>query len=190
MRRLILGVLVLVVAGAVGCTGAKGTTVQERRESTLSMEKQALADLYKAKPELEKKVESAAGYGVFSNIGTNIIFVTTGSGYGLVVNNKTGEKTYMKMAEVGVGLGLGVKDFRAVFVFNSEDVLKTFIYSGWEFGAEAEATAKSGEKGGEAGAAGSIAADIEVYQLTKSGLALQANIAGTRYWRNKALNAE
>lgn len=187
MRRLILAVLVFAVAGAVGCTSPKGSTVQERRESVLSMEEKALAELYEAKPGLEAKVESAPGYGVFSNIGTSIIFVTTGSGYGAVVNNKTGERTYMKMAEVGVGLGLGVKDFRAVFVFNSQDVLKKFIDSGWEFGAEAEAAAKSGEKGG---AAGSIGRGIEVYQLTKTGVALQANVAGTKYWRDKALNPE
>jgi len=190
MRRPILLLLVLAVAAATGCTSAKGKTVEEKRASVLSMEKKALADLYRQRPELEKKVESAPGYGVFSNIGTNIIFVTTGNGYGVVVDNETGERTYMKMAEVGVGIGLGVKDFRAVFVFNNPRTLQNFIYSGWEFGAEAEATAKSGEKGGAADTAGSIGSGIEVYQLTESGVALQANVAGTKYWPDKALNAE
>lgn len=173
---------------AAGCTSPKGASVEEKRANVASMHDRALADLYKARPELKRKVKNAAGYGVFSNIGTAIIFVTTGSGYGMVVNNRTREKTYMKMAEIGVGLGLGVKDFRAVFVFNNEDVLKKFIYSGWEFGAEAEAAAKSGEKGGAAGAAGSLGRDIEVYQLTKAGVALQANVAGTKYWKDKDLN--
>jgi len=35
-----------------------------------------------------------------------------------VKNNKTGKYTYMKMGELGIGLGLGVKDFRAIFIFS------------------------------------------------------------------------
>ena len=146
MRHFVVVVLAVSVLAAAGCTSPKGASVTEKRANIDSMHVKALADLYRARPELKKKVENAAGYGVFTNIGTAIIFVTTGSGYGTVVNNRTGEETYMKMAGVGVGLGLGVKDFRAVFVFNNQDVLKKFIYSGWEFGSEAEAAA-SGESG-------------------------------------------
>jgi hypothetical protein len=29
---------------------------------------------------------------------------------------------------------------------------------------------------------------MEVYQLTKNGLALQATVQGTKYWKDKELN--
>lgn len=182
-------VLALVAAVfAAGCSGPKGATATEKKAYIQDMKQKALSDLYARDPSLKAHVEKATGYGVFSNIGTNIIFVTTGSGYGVVKNNKTGKETYMKMAEGGVGLGLGVKDFRAVFVFNNEQVLNRFIYSGWEFGAEADAAAKSGEKGGAANVEGSLGEAIEVYQITKTGIALQANVAGSKYWIDNELN--
>jgi len=29
---------------------------------------------------------------------------------------------------------------------------------------------------------------MEIYQFTKSGIALQATVAGTKYWKDKKLN--
>jgi hypothetical protein len=46
------------------------------------------------------------------------MFVSFGGSYGVVQNNKTAKHTYMKMGEVGIGLLLEVKDFRAIFVFH------------------------------------------------------------------------
>ena len=53
---------------------------------------------------------------------------------GVVNDNKTSRPIFMKMGEVGIGLGLGVKDFRAVFIFHDRTTLTKFINSGWEFG--------------------------------------------------------
>jgi lipid-binding SYLF domain-containing protein len=94
----------------------------------------------------------------------------------------------MKMALGGIGLGLGAKDYRQVLIFNSEKVLKKFVESGWEFGGHADAAAKAGESGGELSAEGAIGSDIEAYSMTESGLALQATVAGTKYWKDKGLN--
>jgi lipid-binding SYLF domain-containing protein len=94
----------------------------------------------------------------------------------------------MKMGEFGVGLGLGLKDFRAVFIFRDRGVMNTWIYDGWEWGAEADAAAKSGDQGGAATAAGNVVSGVEVYQFTKSGIALSATVSGTKYWRDDELN--
>jgi lipid-binding SYLF domain-containing protein len=93
----------------------------------------------------------------------------------------------MKMGEVGIGLGLGIKDFRAIFIFHDHDTMHKFIESGWEFGGHADAAAKASDKGAAVG--GEILLDnITIYQLTESGLALQATIKGTKYWKDDALN--
>ena len=93
----------------------------------------------------------------------------------------------MKMGEAGIGLGLGVKDFRAVFVFHKRDAMQKFIDSGWEFGAHADVAAKAGDNGGAVGGE-ALLDDITIYQMTESGLALQATIKGTKYWKDKELN--
>ena len=94
----------------------------------------------------------------------------------------------MRMAMLGVGFGLGVKDFRAVIIFKNPDALNTFVDKGWEFGGHADAAAKAGEKGAAANVAGDITSGMEIYQFTKSGIALQATIAGTKYWKDDDLN--
>ena len=70
-----------------------------------------------------------------------------GDGYGVAVENSNGKKTYMKMNFIGVGPGIGLKDFRAVFIFRNKHVFNDFVEKGWEFGGQADAAAKSGEKG-------------------------------------------
>ncbi|UCG80015.1 MAG: hypothetical protein JSV60_08595, partial [Desulfobacterales bacterium] len=128
------------------------------------------------------------GYGVFSNIGLNVFLLASGNGFGVVVDTATGQRTYMKMRSVGVGMGWGVKDVRAVFIFRKQSVMTHFVEKGWEFGAQADAAAKTGDKGGAAGGEAYVETDIIIYQLTEAGVALQATIAGTKYWKDKDLN--
>jgi lipid-binding SYLF domain-containing protein len=188
-RPIVLAAALALFSLAAGCATTKGSSPEEKRSYTLRMRDDTLAELYRREPGAKEKIEKAAGYGVFSNIGTNIIFISTGGGYGVISDNATGENTYMKMGEFGVGIGLGVKDFRAVFVFRDKAVMNTWIYSGWEWGGEADAAAKSGEQGGAATAAGNVNEGVEVYQFTDSGIALSATVSGTKYWRDDELNA-
>ncbi len=92
------------------------------------------------------------------------------------------------MALGGIGLGLGAKDYRQVLIFKSKESLKEFTQSGWEFGGHADAAAKAGESGAEVSTEGAIGSDIEAYSMTESGLALQATVAGTKYWQDDDLN--
>ncbi|WP_221031587.1 YSC84-related protein [Actomonas aquatica] len=176
----LLGVL------AVGSVSAK-PSIEEQRDKVREMRDEVLAELYEAKPEAKARIKKAKGYAVFSNVGINVIFASFAGGHGVVVDRK-GNETFMKMGSAGVGLGLGVKDFRGVFVFYDKDKMEAFIEKGWDFSAQADAAAKSGEKGGQAAGAGNLAEGVEVYQFTKNGLALQATLQGTKYWRDDALN--
>ena len=108
--------------------------------------------MYQQKPGTREEVQNAAGVGVFSNASGMYVFVSAGGGYGEVTDNATGNKTYMKMATGGVGLGLGAKDYRQIMVFRDSATLNKFITSGWDFGGEAGAAAKAGESGGAASA--------------------------------------
>ena len=171
-----------------GCATPQGDTVSEQRTSIQEMTQDTLAEAYRLNPGLQNKVKRAAGYGVFSNRSSKILLMSSGNGYGLVRDNRTGGDTYMRMAEIGGGLGFGIKDFRAVFVFRDSQTLRQFVDSGRDFGGDVGAAVKTRTEGGQV-SAGASAQGIEIYQFTDRGLELAATIAGTKYWQDEALNA-
>ena len=186
MRFSILaGSLALVSIFVFGCITPKGNTVHDKRNYVLDMKNQVLSELYSKRPEAKSKIKSAAGYAVFSNINTNLFLFSSGNGYGVAINGKNGKQTYMKMNFLGIGPGLGVKDFRAVLIFKNEKMFSEFLDGDFEFGGHADAAFKSGEKGAAAAGELYVEDDIEIYQLTEAGVALQATVAGT-YFREYA----
>lgn len=188
MKQVSKGIIVILALIISGCaTIGGGSTPQEQRQSILNMKNDVLSDLYKIKPDVRAQIANAPGYAVFSNANINIVLASFGGGYGVVKNNNTGRHTYMKMGEVGFGIGLGAKDFRLVFVFHGKDSMNRFIESGWAFGAQADAAAKASDKGTAVG--GEITVDnMTIYQMTETGLALQATVKGTRFWKDETLN--
>ena len=180
--------LTLIVLLANGCGPKKGHTVAERRAAVQEMEAATLERLYQEAPETKQMIKNAVGYGVFSNANINLIFASAGGGYGVVVDNQTGHRTYMKMALGGIGLGVGVKDYRVVMIFKNKATMTQFVEKGWDFGAHADAAATTGDQGAEASTEGDLNTNIDVYSMTEAGLALQATVAGTKYWKDKSLN--
>ncbi len=177
-----------IIAIIAGCGPGGNLTVVEKRQVVMDMEEETLERLYREAPGTKEKIKKAAGYGTFSNANVNLIFASAGGGYGVVVDNVTKKRTYMRMALGGIGLGLGVKDYRVVMIFKDRTTLDKFVESGWDFGAHADAAAKAGETGGELSGEGDIRSGIEVFSMTESGLALQATVAGTKYWKDDTLN--
>lgn len=149
---------------------------------------QTLQDLYKAKPSAQGAIQKSAGYAVFKNFGTNVLVVSTASGKGIAVNNQSKQETFMKMISAGAGLGVGVKDFRVIFVFGSDKAFNTFLSSGWSGSAQTDAAAKAGESGGAYSGAVEVAPEVWVYQMPKNGLALQLTLQGTKYYKDDDLN--
>ena len=170
-----------------GCSPGKELTTPEKKEAIDTMATENLQRLYTEKPSTKDEVKKASGYAAFSNANINIIFASGGGGYGVVVDNATGKKTYMKMGSGGIGLGLGAKDYRQVMIFKTPETMNKFIESGWVFGGHADAAAKGKDKGGEASGEGAVG-EAKVYSMTEAGLALQATVAGTKYWKDDELN--
>jgi lipid-binding SYLF domain-containing protein len=136
----------------------------------------------------KKQIKAAAGYGVFSNFGMKILLFGGGSGKGLVVDKGAKKDTFMKMIEGQVGLGIGVKKFRQVWVFKSKKAMNDFINSGWEMGGQGTAAAKVGDDGADIAGAIAVDVDILLYQLTDDGLALELTGKGTKYYKDDDLN--
>jgi lipid-binding SYLF domain-containing protein len=160
----------------------------DQRAEVRKAAQQALEAVYKIQPAARKAVESAAGYAAFSNFGMKIMIAGSGSGKGVAVNNKTKAETYMKMVEVQAGLGFGVKKFQLVWVFETDKALNDFVTTGWTIGAQATASAKSGEKGAAYQGAVAVAPGVWLYQLTGDSLALELTAKGTKYYKDGDLN--
>jgi lipid-binding SYLF domain-containing protein len=174
--------LALCLAGCV-----TGDTPEQKRAVVRQMRTEVLNDLYRNKPDVRQQVSDATGYAVFSNANVNLILASFGGGYGVVHDNRSGADTYLKMGEVGLGFGAGIKDFRIVMVFHNSDAFARFMDYGLAVGAQADAAAVASDKGAAVG--GELQLDnITVYQLTEAGLALQATIKGTKYWPDPELN--
>lgn len=190
MCKKLCSVVVLTAAAALlaGCGPNGQMSIQERRSTINDMAQNTLDDFYATRPALRQEVQAAPGYGVFSNANVSVIFATGGGGYGVVVNNATGERTYMRSGVGGLGLGIGAKDYSELMIFNSPDALYSFTTGNWEWGGQATATAKAGEIGAGLEVAENVGQAIDVYTLTESGLSAELMATGTRYWPVDDLN--
>jgi lipid-binding SYLF domain-containing protein len=181
-------ILALVFVTMVPWNASGEDKIAKEKADIRKMAKDTLARLYKAQPSAKKAVESGAGYAVFSNFGMKIFVAGGGSGKGIAVSNASKKETFMKMMEVQAGLGMGIKKFRLVWVFENSKDLDGFINSGWELGGQTTAAAKAGGQGGAFAGAMSIAPGVWLYQLTDTGLALELTAKGTKYYKDDKLN--
>ena len=153
----------------VACASMGSGTKAEKQQEILKMKDAVLTQLFTKKPDI------------------NLIFMAAGTGYGVVKNMSSSKYTYMNMVEGGIGLGLGVKDYRIVMIFHTVDAMNNFVNTGWTFGGNADASAKASGKGASAEGE-AYYGDVTVYTFTENGLALQATIKGTKFWKDKELN--
>jgi len=181
----ILSLLLIVVVTA--CASMGSGTKEEKQQAIRTMKDSVLTQLFKTKTDTRTQLKSAPGYAVFSNVNVNVIFIAAGTGFGLVKDNSSGKYTYMNMAEGGLGFGAGVKDYRIVMVFHSQEAMRQFVESGWTFGGNADAALKANDKGG-AVQGETYFGNVTVYTFTESGIALQATVKGTKFWVDGALN--
>jgi lipid-binding SYLF domain-containing protein len=175
--------LVMLIATPAFAKTKEQKQAEVRKNAKVTMDK-----LYLARPSARATIKAAAGYAAFSNFGMKILLAGSGKGQGLAFDNRTQKITYMKMFELQAGLGMGVKKFRTIFVFETRDAMDHFINSGWEFGGQATAAAKSKNKGGSYQGAVQVMPGVWMYQLTDKGLALELTGKGTKYYKDDDLN--
>ena len=191
-RRLFLTaisiVAVLFLLNSTFLTSAQDDKKKKKQAKVLEMKDKALADLIKGKPEVASEIKNAPGYAVFDNNGIHLLLLATSRGNGVVISNRGGAPFFMKMKTIGAGPGIGVKDYRVIFVFKNAAAVEKFKTAGWESTAEADAAAKTKDSGGAAAATGSSVGDTKIYTITKKGVALQATFGGTKFSKDNDLN--
>ncbi len=187
MRRWMVFVAILALAGvpALASGEEKGgkESPAEKKAAIDEMARASLTKLFNESAGAEKLHAKAYGYAVFESHKV-ALGVSGGGGAGVAVERASGKRTYMKMGTGGVGLGIGYKKYQVIFLFETKEVFDNFVEKGWKAGAEASAAAGTAGSG-----AGSVFTNgVATYQLTDKGLMAQADISGTKFWKDEDLN--
>ncbi len=162
--------------------------IDKERAEIDALSVKALDNLYEKVPSSQNVIKNCYAYATLSNTGMKIGLFGDAHGRGLAINNATDEKVYMRMKELGIGIGLGIKEYDLIFVIETENAWKDFISGEIKFAGSAEAAAKDGVTGDSLEGATYASEGIWVYQITKKGLALDASIKGTKVYADKKLN--
>jgi lipid-binding SYLF domain-containing protein len=163
-------------------------TIPQQRQEILKKSEDTLKALYQVQPKAKEVIEKSVGYATFSNFGMKILIAGGGTGSGVVVPKDGAKPVYMNMAEVQAGLGIGIKSFQNIFVFQTQAALNDFVNSGWTFGGQVTAAAKYETSGSAYQGATTVAPGVLMYQLTDSGLAAEITGKGTKYYKSTDLN--
>jgi lipid-binding SYLF domain-containing protein len=158
------------------------------RKDIAEMSASTLQRLYRDFPGSKRHVEGAYGHAIFSNYGVSAFWLGGAGGQGAAVRRESGERVFMKMAEVQAGMGFGARKFQIVWVFETQAAFDQFVNSGWELGAQATAAAASKGEGAAVEGALSVSRGVWLYQMTETGVALELMAKGTKYFKDADLN--
>lgn len=169
-------------------SGARADAPDQERAEVVKQSTEVLQRLYAARPSAKTAIPAAAGYATFRNFGMKIGVAGTGKGRGLAVLNSSGKKTYMRFVELQAGLGVGIKKYDLVFVFETEDAYRDFIGKGWQYSGQSTVALKHKSAGKAFEDATAVAPGVWLYQITSTGLAAEATVKSSKYYADKDLN--
>ena len=183
--QLILFALVLMTASTVL---AAESNPDELRAKLNDMSGQVLNRMYQKYPSSASAVRNSYAYCTISASSVKWGFWGDDRGRGVAVNNQTGQRVYVKMKELSLGLNFGAKEYDLLFVIINKDAWDRFISGNIKFGTEVSAQVSDGVTGDTFANATIVANGVWVYQLDKKGLAVEATIKGARISPYKTLN--
>ena len=168
----------------------KERKIKKQKNKFQKNKSKAMKALYKENPEAQAQIAGAYGYAAFGNTGVNLFVLSSGNGGGMVHSNVTGQEQYVKMISYGAGVGIGLKKYFAVFIFQDKAAYDNFLTSGWSAEGAADATADTGKEGegGSVSAGISVADGVTLYQIADKGFAVQATVQGTKFVVSDELN--
>lgn len=182
-----LALALFLAAAPTGCATAQGNNAFEKRADARQMRSETLDAFFAKNPQMRQVLASAPGYGVFSAVSTQTIFVSSGNGFGIIHDNRTKADTFMRALKLGGGLGVGIQDIRAIVVFHDARVMNDVLQHGWGVTGKAEAAAKvSGT--GDSGAVVVTLPGMSIYRFTQQGVMVGGALEGAKVWKDEELN--
>jgi hypothetical protein len=168
-------VLCLALLGA--CTSIPVEQREDRRAKINQEADETIALLIQKDPEFAEALEQSAGYFTSRISSATVALIGGAQGIGVLVDNQSGDRTYMNIKRLELGAGLGMTKFRFLVLAEDAEALESMRTRKYLHGLAAEATAgKTGTKGGYnsaghrvfliAESGGSVAATARLVQTT------------------------
>lgn len=171
--------ILLVLVGAPAALAENEDKAAKKRAKIDARSAEILDQVLSESARAKELFDKAMGYAVFDNTKA-ALGVSGGGGSGVAVEKASGARTYMKMGTAGVGLGIGVKTYQVIMLFENEKVFRNFVERGWQ--ADTQAGAAAGTKG--AAVEATFHDGMAVFVRTKKGLMASADVSGTKYWKS------
>lgn len=169
MRGTRIMLMILILALLHACTSIPIEQRAERREQIDRDAAETVALLVEKDPAFQQQLESAAGYFTSRVSAATVALLGAGKGLGVLVDQQSGDRTYMDVKRVDLGAGLGAREFRVLILAEDKTALDDIRSGKYLKVLAAEATA--GESGGTGGR---VIGGHEVFILSDSGAALSA----------------
>ena len=166
----------------------KVQTKLSKRYEIKDLTRDVLDKFYRKDTQMRYILQKSYGYAVFNNFGLNLAVITSENGIGLAHNNKTGEDTFMEMVSVGLGAGLGIRNFKTVFLFKTKEAYETFIQGSWTGDAQFDIVFKANGAGGGTNGTTSFSSDITIYKMVDNGLSVGIDLQEAKYYKDEELN--
>lgn len=172
--------------GNLGDPAALAQEVEElgaRREEISTMADETIERLRRENRAAAEQLDAAYGHAVFDTTKGGLI-VTGAGGTGVARESATGKETFMHVGAAGIGVGVGVENYKLVLLFEDGASYEQFVGGRWDGSISAQAAA------GDEGAATEeqFVDGVSVYRLTDSGWIAQVDVSGMRFWPSKELN--
>ena len=101
--------------------------IEQRADKRVQIDREAaetIEKLVEQDPAIAAKLESAAGYFVSRVSAAQVAVLGGGQGIGVLVENRTGDRTYMNLKRFDLGAGLGVRYFRVLMIIENQERLE------------------------------------------------------------------
>ena len=180
-RRFLLFLIVLLAVQA--CTSVP---VAQRADKRAQLDKEAentIAQMLEQDPGIQQELAEAAGYFVSQVSAATVAVIGGGQGIGVLVDNRTGDRTYLNVRRLDLGAGLGVRYFRVLLIIKDQERLED-IREGWTFTGVATDLA-AGSKGNES--TSQAGEGLSVHILSESGASVAATARRVRLSVNRDL---
>ena len=146
LKALVIG-LCLVMLGA--CASMPVEQREARRAEINREAEETIALVSQKSPEFTEALEQSAGYFTSRVSEATVALIGGAQGIGVLVDNQTGERTYMNIKRLDLGIGLGLREYRFIVLAEDAEALESLLSKKYLSSLALEAAAgNTGARGG------------------------------------------
>jgi lipid-binding SYLF domain-containing protein len=174
----------LVLFALQACTSIPIEQRADKRSQLDQEAQETIARMIEQDPGIEQELDEAAGYFVSRISAANVAVIGGGQGIGVLVDNQSGDRTYLNVKRFDLGAGLGVRYYRVLMLIETREKLEE-IRTGTTF--RAATTDIAAGKAGSASVVSTQGEGVSVHFLAESGGSIAVSARAIRLTVNRDL---